>query len=53
MERTISPLTFVIAVVSGWLSRQQLEILEYLCEENRTAKSLSKYCKLDTRENRD
>ena len=38
MERTLSPLTFVVAVVSGWISRQQLEVLEYLREENRVLK---------------
>jgi len=38
MERTLSPLTFITAVVSGWISRQQLEVLEYLREENRVLK---------------
>jgi len=38
MERTLSPLTFIIAVVSGWIARQQLEVLEYLREENRVLK---------------
>lgn len=38
MERTLSPLTFLTAVVSGWISRQQLEVLEYLREENRVLK---------------
>lgn len=38
MERTLSPLTFIIAVVSGWITRQQLEVLEYLREENRVLK---------------
>jgi len=38
MERTLSPLTFIIAVVSGWIARQQLEVLEYLREEPRVLK---------------
>jgi len=38
MERALSPLTFVIAVVSGWITRQQLEVVEYLREENRVLK---------------
>jgi len=38
MERTLPPLAFIIAVVSGWIARQQLEVLEYLREENRVLK---------------
>ena len=38
MERPLSPLTFIIAVVSGWITREQLEVLEFLREENRVLK---------------
>src|SRR5256714_7096238 len=35
MPRVLDPLRFVLIAVAGWMNQQQLQIIEYLREENR------------------
>src|SRR5271165_1286298 len=38
MPRSFAPLKVLILVFAGWISRQQLDVIEYLQEENRVLK---------------
>ena len=35
MTRSLDPFRFVLIAVSGWMNQQQLEVINYLREENR------------------
>jgi len=35
MTRSLDPFRFVLIAVSGWMNQQQLELINYLREENR------------------
>ena len=35
MPAMMTPLTFLLALLAGWVNRQQLAVIEYLQEENR------------------
>lgn len=35
MTRSLDPFRFVLIAVSGWMNQQQLELIDYLREENR------------------
>jgi len=38
MFRHIEPLQFLVTLLAGWINRRQLEVIEYLKEENRLLK---------------
>jgi putative transposase len=38
MFRSIQPLQFLVTLLAGWINRQQVEVIEYLKEENRLLK---------------
>jgi hypothetical protein len=35
MTRSLNPFRFVLIALSGWMNQQQLELINYLREENR------------------
>jgi hypothetical protein len=35
MPRVLDPFRFVLIAVAGWMNQHQLQIIDYLCEENR------------------
>ena len=35
MTRSLDPFRFLLMAVSGWMNQQQLELIDYLREENR------------------
>jgi putative transposase len=35
MPRVLDPFRFVLIAVAGWMNQQQLQVIEYLREENR------------------
>ena len=35
MSQPITPFLYLVTLVSGWINRHQLEVIEYLREENR------------------
>ena len=35
MTKCLDPLRFLLMAVSGWMNQQQLELIDYLREENR------------------
>ena len=41
MGMSVAPLQFLLLVFAGWVNRRQVEILEYLREENRICASSS------------
>jgi hypothetical protein len=46
--RSVPPLlTFLLMVVSGWVHRQQLIVIEFLQAENRLLKGASAACESD------
>ena len=38
MSRLLSPFQLVLLMFSGWVNRHQLDVIEYLQEENRVVK---------------
>jgi hypothetical protein len=35
MPRTLDPFQFLLVAISGWMNQRQLQVIEYLREENR------------------
>jgi len=35
MTKSLDPFRFLLTAVSGWMNQQQLELIDYLREENR------------------
>ena len=35
MRKSLDPFRFLLIVLSGWMNRQQLQLIDYLREENR------------------
>jgi hypothetical protein len=41
MDRLPPPLAFLFLLFSGWINRQQQDVIEYLLEENRVLLSVA------------
>jgi len=39
MDSPPAPLAFLLLLVSGWINRQQQEVIDYLLEENRVLRA--------------